>query len=57
MYRMTFGPQRDEVTGRKAELVTLYGTQNIVRHIKANRIKWAGHVVRSEEDSVKDSIF
>ncbi|CAG9837099.1 unnamed protein product, partial [Diabrotica balteata] len=43
--RIIFGAQRDEFTEnwrrrRNAELVTLYGTENIVRHIKANRIRW-----------------
>ncbi|CAG9827602.1 unnamed protein product [Diabrotica balteata] len=42
--RIIVGPQRDEFTGdwrrwRNAELVTLYGTENIVKNIKANRIR------------------
>ena len=28
----------------------LTGTHNIVRVIKSKRLKWAGHVVRMEED-------
>jgi hypothetical protein len=44
------GPKRDKVTGgwRKLyneELHNLYTSQNIIRMIKARRMKWEGHVV------------
>jgi hypothetical protein len=46
--RRIFGPKRDEVTGgcRKVhneELHGLYYSPNIVRVIKARRMRWAGH--------------
>ncbi|CAG9832472.1 unnamed protein product [Diabrotica balteata] len=53
---------RDKFTGdwrrrHNAELVTLYGIENIVRHIKANRIRWVGHVSRSEDDRVLKAVL
>jgi hypothetical protein len=52
--RKIFGPKRDEVTGgsRKLhdeELHGLYSSPNIVRVIKARRMRWAGHVARMWE--------
>jgi hypothetical protein len=49
--RRIFGPKRDEVTGgwRKLhdeDLHGLYSSPNIVRVIKARRMKWAGYVAR-----------
>jgi hypothetical protein len=49
--RRTFGPKRDEVTGEwgqlhNEELNGLYSLPNIVRVIKSQRIRWAGHVAR-----------
>ena len=46
-----FGPRRDAVTGEwrelhNEELNDLYCSPNIVRAIKARRMRWAGHVVR-----------
>jgi len=46
-----FGPRRDEVTGEcwrlhNEELNDLYSSPNIVRVIKARRMRWAGHVAR-----------
>jgi hypothetical protein len=51
--RKIFGPKR-EVDGswRKLhndELHSLYSSPNIVRVIKARRVRWAGHVARMEE--------
>jgi hypothetical protein len=48
--RRIFGPKRDEVTGgwskmHNEELHGLYSSPNIVRVIKARRMRWAGHVV------------
>ena len=50
-----FGPRRDEVTGEwrrlhNEELNDLYSTPNIVRMIKSRRMRWAGHVVRMDEE-------
>jgi hypothetical protein len=33
------------------ELYTLYKESDIVTYIKMNRLKWAGHVIRMEEQS------
>jgi hypothetical protein len=48
------GPQRDEVTGgwrklHNEELHGLYSSPDIVRVIKARRMRWAGHVARMGE--------
>jgi hypothetical protein len=53
--RRMFGPKRDEVTGEwrklnNEELHNLYSSQNIVRQIKSNRMRWAGHVARMGEE-------
>jgi hypothetical protein len=52
--RRIFGPKRDEVTGswrnlHNEELHGLYSSPDIVRVIKARRMKWAGHVARMGE--------
>ena len=53
--RRIFGPRRDEVTGEwwrlhNEELTDLYSSPNIVRVIKARRMRWAGHVARMGEE-------
>jgi len=52
--RRTFGPRRDEVTGKwrlhNEELNDLYCSPNIVRVIKSRRMGWAGHVARMGEE-------
>jgi hypothetical protein len=52
--RRIFGPKRDEVTGgwkklHNEELKVLYSSPNIIRVIKARRMRWAGHVTRMGE--------
>jgi hypothetical protein len=51
--RRIFGPKREEDgSWRKLhndELQSLYSSPNIVRVIKATRLKWAGHVGRMGE--------
>jgi hypothetical protein len=52
--RRTFGSKRDEVTRgwrklHNEELHGLYSSPSIVRVIKARRMRWAGHVARTEE--------
>jgi len=47
--RRVFGSKRDEVTGEwkkihNEELSNLYSLPNIVRVVKARRMRWAGHV-------------
>jgi hypothetical protein len=49
--RRIFGPRRDEVTGdwrklHNEELHNLYSSPNIIRMIKARRMRWARHVAR-----------
>ena len=51
--RRIFGPKRDGVTGvrrklHNEELNDLYSSPNIVRVIKSRRMRWAGHVARTE---------
>jgi hypothetical protein len=53
--RRIFGPRRDEVTGdwrrlHNEEINVLYSSPNIVRVIKARRMKWVGHVARMGEE-------
>jgi len=50
-----FGPRRDEVMGKwrrlhNEELNDLYSSPNIVRVIKSERMRWAGHVARMGEE-------
>jgi len=52
--RIIFEPKRDEVTGElrklhNEELNDLFSSPNIVRGIKARRMKWAGYVARMGE--------
>jgi hypothetical protein len=49
--RRIFGPKRDEVTGewrklRNEELSDLYSSPSIIKIIKSQRMRWAGHVAR-----------
>jgi hypothetical protein len=52
--RIIFGPKRDEVSGEwrklhNGELHNVYSSPNIIRQIKARRMRWAGHVARMGE--------
>ena len=52
--RRIFGPKRDEVTGEwrrlhNEVLYALNSSPNIIRVIKARRLRGAGHVARMEE--------
>ena len=56
LLRRIFGPEREEVTGEwrklhNEELNDMYCSPNIIRVIKARRIRWAGHVARMGERS------
>ena len=51
--RRILGPKRDEVTGElrqlhNEELNVLFFSPNIVRVIKSRRMRWAGHVARTD---------
>ena len=52
--RKIVGATRDEITGEwrtlhNAELHALYSSPNIIRNLKSRRLRWAGHVARTEE--------
>jgi hypothetical protein len=51
--RRIFGPKREEDGSQRKlhndELHSLYSSHNIVRVIKARRMRWAGHVARIGE--------
>jgi hypothetical protein len=53
--RRIFGPKRDEVTGEwrklhNEEVRNLYSSPDIIRQVKARRMRWAGHVARMGEE-------
>jgi hypothetical protein len=52
--RRICAPKKDEATGEwrrlyNEELNYLYSSPNIIRVIKSNRMRWAGHVKRMGE--------
>jgi hypothetical protein len=52
--RRIFGPKKDEVIGgwrnlHNEELHNLYASPNVIRMIKALRMRWAKHVAHMEE--------
>jgi hypothetical protein len=52
--KKTFGPKRDEITGKwrklhNEELNDLYSSTSIARISKSRRMRWAGHVARKGE--------
>jgi hypothetical protein len=54
VFRRTFGPEGDEVTGdwrklHNVELHNLCSPPNIIRIIKSRRMRWAEHTVRMGE--------
>jgi hypothetical protein len=53
--REIFGPMGDEVIGEwrkrhNEELHDMYSSHSIVRVIKPRKMRWAGHVMRMEEE-------
>jgi hypothetical protein len=53
--RGIFGPKRDEVTGEwrklhRGELHNLYSFENIIRHMKSRRMRWAERVAHTREE-------
>jgi len=58
--RAIFGPTNDNGELRikyNNKLYTLYKESDIVTYIKINRLKWAGHVIRMEEQSATRRIL
>jgi hypothetical protein len=56
--RRIYGPKRDEVTGEwkklhDEELHDLYSSPSITTIIKTRRVRWAGHVARIGEKTLK----
>jgi hypothetical protein len=52
--RATFGPTNEKLEWRikyNYELYTLYKESNTLTYIKINRLRWAGHVIRLEEQN------
>jgi hypothetical protein len=54
VFRRTFGPKTDEVTGgwrklHNEELHGLYSSPSIIRVIKARRMRWGWHMARMGE--------
>jgi hypothetical protein len=52
--RRIFGPKRVTGEWRKLhneELHNLYSSPDIIRQVKSRRIRWAGHVARTGEES------
>jgi hypothetical protein len=60
--RRIFGPKWNEVTGEwrklhNKELNDLYSSPNFVRVVKSRRMRWAGHVMRMEEERYVCMVF
>lgn len=52
--RKVYGPVNEEGTWRiryNTELYNLYNDANIIKVIKANRLRWLGHLYRMDDDS------
>ena len=52
--RKIFGAKKEEITREwrklhNAELHSLYSSPNIIRSLKSRRLRWAGHVARTEQ--------
>jgi hypothetical protein len=60
--RRIFGPKWEEVAGgwrrlHSEELHNLYASQNVIRVIKSERMRWEGHVARIGEMGNAHNIF
>jgi len=58
--RSIFGPSNDNGEWRikyNNELYALYKESYIVTYIKTNRLKWAGHVLRLEEQNPRRRVL
>ena len=60
--RIIFGPTQDMATNEyrirtNLELRDLYQSPNIVQLIKSRRLRWAGHVIRSDHSRIIKSVW
>jgi hypothetical protein len=60
--KKVLGPKRDEVMGEwrklhNEELHKLYSSSNIIRQIRARRMRWVGHVARLGEEGKVYSVL
>jgi hypothetical protein len=58
--RAIFGPTNDNGEWRikyNDELYTLYKESDIITYSKINRLRWAGHVIRLEEQNPAKRVF
>jgi hypothetical protein len=58
--RSIFGAVRDKGQWRRRynfELYKLYDEPDLVKYIKINRLKWAGHVMRMDNNRVTKRMF
>jgi len=58
--RTIFGPKREGdlyKSRSNAELYQLFNEADIVRRIKVNRLRWAGHVVRRPVEAPINKVF
>jgi hypothetical protein len=60
--KKVFGPKRDEVMGEwwklhSEELHKLYSSSNIIRQIRARRMRWVGHVACLGEEGKVYSVL
>mgnify|MGYP003451318471 FL=1 len=58
--RIIFGPKREGdfyKSRSNAELYQLFNEADIVRRIKVNRLRWAGHVVRRPVEAPINKVF
>jgi hypothetical protein len=54
LLRRIFGPKREERTGSWRRLLNeklhnLYSLLNIIKVVQSSRIRWEGHIARTEE--------
>jgi hypothetical protein len=58
--RCIFGAVQDKGTWRKRynyELYKLFNEPDIIKHIKINRLSWAGHIIRMENSRRVNKVF
>jgi hypothetical protein len=58
--RCIFGAVQDKSTWRKRynyELYKLFNEPDIIKYIKINRLSWAGHIIRMENNRTVKKVF